>query len=65
MSTIREQIIRISGNISRAYDLLIDKCNASEPDIRNSDHLETTINSLKVADLSYDSNSGILVINTK
>lgn len=65
MSTINDQIIRISGNIAAAYNALIDKYNAPEPKIRNSDNLATTINKLKVADLSFDSNSGTLVINTK
>lgn len=64
MSTIRDQITRIQTNIANAYESLMNK-GASEPTTRNSDNLTNTINSLKSAQVSYDINSGHLVIITK
>lgn len=61
MSTIQEEKKRITDNIADAYTSLKAK-GATMPTEQNSDNLRSTVDSLNVADVIYNSSTGTLTI---
>ena len=61
MSTIQEEKKRITDNIADAYASLKAK-GVTMPQEQNSNNLTSTIDSINVADVTYDSSTGILTI---
>lgn len=57
------QINRIKQNIAKAYTSALNK-GATEPENMNSDNLQSTIDSIKVADVLYDPTLRRLTITT-
>lgn len=63
MATIQSEIDRIKGNVEDAYTSLSNK-GATIPSSQTSDNLASTIDSIEVADVTYDDSTGILTITT-
>lgn len=61
MATIQSEIDRIKQNVSDAYASLSNK-GATIPSSQTSDNLKSTIDSIQVADVSYDTSTSTLTI---
>jgi hypothetical protein len=61
MATIQSEIDRIKENVKDAYTSLSNK-GATMPSSQSSDNLASTIDSIEVADVSYDISTNTLTI---
>ena len=63
MGTIQSEIDRIKQNISDAYTSLSNK-GATIPSSKTSENLKSTIDTIKVSAVSYNSSTKTLTITT-